>query len=182
MGRGYKKRYTNPGIESNLKPAKESNVVNLRGAASGKPKLRAMGSLADDSMQPGEYRVRCESAKTIHRGGKFIVVLKHKVCEGAWRDGVLFSQWISLKDDTGIISPATKYAKQCAIALGHDIETDEDLDPEIVFVGREFLTEVGYRLSSSDKKFADENAAIKKDDDDFLRVHSLLNLVGGDSA
>ncbi len=75
MGRGYKRQYTNTRTESNPKAAKKSNVVNLRGAASGKPKLRAMGSLADDSMQPGEYRVRCESADTIHRGGKFIVPL-----------------------------------------------------------------------------------------------------------
>lgn len=53
---------------------------------------------------------------------------------------------------------------------------DEDLDPEIIFVGKDFVAEVGFSLRDSNGKLADENADSKKDSKDFLRVHKLLRL------
>ncbi|MDD1749488.1 MAG: hypothetical protein LUO89_06390 [Methanothrix sp.] len=125
-------------------------------------------------MQSGQYRVRCESAEIQPRYKSIVVVLVCKVSEGSWRDGVVFKQWVNIKNAKGDISPATVYARQCALALGRPVQAGDDLDPNLVFVGKEFLAEVGFSLRDEAGKFADENSQTKKTDDDYLRIHRLL--------
>ncbi len=145
-------------------------------------KLVASGSRASDTMTPGNYVIRCRDARIQERGNKTQVVLTFQILEKAWNDGVVLTQWYGLKTTEGEISPHTKYGKACEIALGRALEAGYDLDPETVFVGKIFEAEIGYSSTDSDGVSDEGNRVEKKNDRDFLRVHSLLRLVSQDEA
>jgi hypothetical protein len=98
-------------------------------------------------MQPGEYKVSCEGAskKSFARGLR--IELKHRVIDGP-HTGVSLRQWITV-DASGIISPKSRYAQQCAVALGRPLDVEDDVnDPASIFSGRIFWAFVGFRKSN----------------------------------
>ena len=89
--------------------------------------------------------------------------------------GVALSQWISV-DGSGVISPRSRYARQCEIALGRPLEAEDDLnDPASIFLGCFFKAFVGFRMTDKPRggTHNPKNALHKKDDADGLRVHEL---------
>jgi hypothetical protein len=140
------------------------------------PHLRLGGFQPPKSMPAGEYKVQCEGAskKPWPRGWR--IELKHRVIDGEF-SGVGLNQWIPI-DATGVVSPHSRYAKQCEIALGCPLaETSIDLnDPAAIFSGRFFKAFVGFRKTEKARggMAHEDNALLRKDESDGLRVHELL--------
>jgi len=144
------------------------------------PRLRLGGVEPSEDMEPGEYKVACEGAskKSFARGLR--IELKHRVIDGP-HTGVGLRQWITV-DASGVISPKSRYAQQCAIALGRPLDVDDDVnDPNSIFLGRIFLAFVGYRKTEKarggNNAAAAEYAMTRKDAADGLRIHDLLSRV-----
>ena len=137
-----------------------------------RPRLHAAGVLATD-LKPGTHPVECLSAKTEARGKTLIVQLTHRTTDSS----AVLHQWLHAGNAEGLILPKSKFARQCALALNREILATDDLDPEIVFVGKSFTADVGYRKTEPTGKTSDANANTWKDPTDFLRVHELLKLV-----
>jgi len=88
-------------------------------------------------MPAGEYKVQCEGASKKPWPQGWRIDLKYRVIDGKY-EGFGLSQWIPL-DATGAISPLSRYAKQCEIALGRPLESEDDLDnPASIFSGPNF--------------------------------------------
>jgi hypothetical protein len=125
-------------------------------------------------MPAGEYKVMCEGASKQAWKTGLRIELKYRVIDGD-HTGVALSQWITL-DPSGVVSPRSRYAKQCEIALGRPLEAEDDLnDPGSIFSGRFFKAFVGFRMTDKPKGGTSnpDNALRRKDDADGLRVHEL---------
>jgi hypothetical protein len=139
------------------------------------PRLRLGGFQPSESMPVGEYKVMCEGASKKPFAQGWRVELKHRVVDGD-HTGVSLNQWIPLHA-SGVISPRSRYAAQCEIALGRPLEAEDDLnDPASIFSGRFFQAFVGFRKSEKAKggTVKQEYALLRKDSADGLRVHDLL--------
>ena len=73
-------------------------------------------------------------------------------------------------------NPRSRYAKECAAALGRDLEAADDLDPAVIFKDKILSVEVGWRksLQPGGGKVSDDHALHRKDGRDFLRVHRVI--------
>ena len=105
---------------------------------------------------------------------KFVVLL-YQIAEGE-HTGTTLRQWLQISDFDGKIASGSKYYEQCGVALGGEIASGENLDPEVVFVSKTFVVEAGYRLTVGGKA-SPLNAATKKDDRDFLRIHRITEVL-----
>jgi hypothetical protein len=126
-------------------------------------------------MQPGEYKVQCEGASKKSFADGIRIELKFRVIDGP-HTGTALHQWITV-DGSGIFSPRSRYAAQCAIALGRPLNaSDNPDDPASIFSGRIFQAFVGFRKSEKARggKHNPEYAMRRKDGSDGLRVHELL--------
>src|SRR5688572_1883312 len=75
----------------------------------------------------------------------------------------------------GIVPLGSRYGRQCALALGREIESGDDLNPAAIFKSKTFRIEVGYRMTEKIGGTATpENNQRRKDAKDFLRVHTLI--------
>jgi hypothetical protein len=138
------------------------------------PRLRLGGFQPPKNMSAAEYKVVCEGASKQPWKTGLRIELKHRVTDGE-HTGVALSQWITV-DATGVVSPRSRYATQCEIALGRPLEADDDLnDPASIFSGRIFKAFVGFRMTDKPKGGTSnlDNALRKKDSADGLRVHEL---------
>ena len=74
------------------------------------------------------------------------------------------------------IRPTSRYAKECAAALGRELTADDDLDPASVFKGKHFVVQAGWRMTDrpGGGTAKDEFTQHKKDGRDFLRVHHVV--------
>lgn len=167
MGQRQAKQYSSPAAKSNLKL--------VAGGSAEKPKqLRAGGLEPDDSMTPGQYIANCEGAKIDTKGRNTIAVLEFRVIDGP-HGGTSLRQWITIPDVDGSVPVGCRYARQCVLALGREIEPGDDLNPAAIFKGKTFSIKVGYRMTlKTGGNPSPDNAARRKDAKDFLRVHELV--------
>src|SRR5262245_345041 len=161
-------KYPNQGNKSKLKLARlpVQPVVTLR----------LGGMEPSDNMQPGTYKVACEGAakKSFGHGGVLIQV-HYRVIEGE-HTGTALRQWFTV-NASGLISPRSRFAQQCAVALGRPLDTSDDINnPASIFSGRIFKAFVGFRKTKKPDggKESHDNALRRKDPKDGLRVHDLL--------
>ena len=149
---------------------------NLKVIAGNKPAVVAGGSLPDESMQPGRYVARCQTAKFIERGSKITAVLLFEIAEGP-HTGTALRQWIAVNEVNGVVGSGSKYYQHCQLALGRPIRRGDSLDPEVVFAGKLCVVEVGYSLKGAGRQFGAENSRTKKYDRDFLRAHAIVEVL-----
>jgi hypothetical protein len=138
-------------------------------------RLRLGGMEPSDDMQPGEYKISCEGASKKSFAGGLRIELKYRVIDGP-HTGTALRQWITV-DASGVISPKSRYASQCAVALGRPLDSsDNPDDPASIFSGRVFQAFVGFRKTDKARGGTPtpENALRHKDGSDGLRVHDLL--------
>ncbi|HXV82340.1 MAG TPA: hypothetical protein VEG60_20930 [Candidatus Binatia bacterium] len=147
----------------------------IAGGSVPKPKqLRAGGLEPTDSMAPGEYIAHCEGATIKTKGRNTIAALEFRVIEGS-HSGTALRQWITIPEVDGLVPLGSRYGRQCALALGREIEPGDELSPAAIFQGRVFRIAVGYRMTEKSGGAAShENAQRRKDAKDFLRVHALI--------
>jgi hypothetical protein len=141
-------------------------------------KLRLGGLAPSEEMKPGKYLVVCEAAWIEPLGKQHRAVLQFRVTDGK-HDGVALRLWVTASDGGGIVSPTSRYARYCTIALGRPLDTDDSVgDPAQIFAGRFFQVLVGYRKTERQRggMASDENSQRRKDDRDFLRVHEILSM------
>lgn len=139
------------------------------------PRLRLGGFTPPDDMPAGDYKLQCEGASKKPWKGGWRIELKFRVVEGDFI-GVALHQWFPI-DASGVISPRSRFAAHCTIALGRPLDADDDLnDPTSIFAGRFFKAFVGFRKTEKPKGGTPsmENAGRRKDGQDGLRVHDLL--------
>jgi hypothetical protein len=153
----------------------KSNLKIVAGGALAKTKpLRAGGLEPDGSMAPGEYIANCEGAAITTKGRSTIAVLEFRILDGP-HSGTALRQWITIPDIDGIVPLGSRYGRQCALALGHEIESGDDLNPAAIFRGKTFRIKVGYRMTEKRGGMpSHDNASRRKDAQDFLRVHELI--------
>jgi hypothetical protein len=140
--------------------------------------LRVGGRAATDELAPGKYLVRCETAWLEPVGKNARAVLQFTVIDGKY-DGIALRLWVTASDGGGIVSPNSRYARYCALALGRPLESDDPVgDPAQIFAGQAFVVSVGYRKTERQRggMASEENALRRKDNRDFLRVHEILSL------
>jgi hypothetical protein len=156
-------------------PPKANPKPKLVAVVGAKPRqLRAGGLLPSESMSPGEYIANCEGATLTSKGRATLTILEFRIIDGPHR-GTSIRQWITVPDVDGIVSLDSRYGKQCALALGREIESGDDLNPAAIFKSKTFRVEVGYRLTAKIGGQHDpKNALFRKDAKDFLRVHRIL--------
>jgi hypothetical protein len=137
------------------------------------PRLRLGGFEPSDDMQPGDYKVSCEgAAKKPFRHGGVLIELNYRVIDGP-HTGTALRQWFTVKA-SGLISPRSRFASQCEVALGRPLDASDDIDnPDSIFVGRIFRAFVGFKKTVNGKG-SPEDAYRRKDKRDGLRVHELL--------
>jgi hypothetical protein len=138
-------------------------------------RLRLGGMEPSDDMQPGQYKISCEGASKKSFAEGFRIELRYRVIDGP-HTGTDLRQWITI-DATGVISPKSRYALQCAVALGRPLDaSDNPDDPASIFSGLIFRAFVGFRKTEKARggKATPENAEHRKDSADGLRVHDLL--------
>jgi hypothetical protein len=154
-----------------------SGLKLVAGTYAAKPaQLRAGGMAPDESMTPGEYIANCEGATITTKGRTTIAVLEFRVIDGLHTSTAL-RQWITIPDVDGIVPLGSRYGRQCALALGREIVSGDDLNPGAIFKTKIFRIDVGYRMTEKIGGTATpENAQRRKDAKDFLRVHSILGL------
>jgi hypothetical protein len=147
------------------------------GGGGGKSKhLRAGGLEPSESMKPGQYVAMCEGGTITTKGKTTIAVLEFRILDGP-HGGTALRQWITIPAIDGVVPIASRYGRQCAIALGREIECGDDLDPAAIFRGKFFRVDVGFRMTEKIGGTAtQDNASRRKDAKDFLRVHGVLGL------
>jgi hypothetical protein len=158
-------------------PSTKSTTLKIVGGAGTKPKqLRAGGLEPDESMTPGEYIANCKGAVVTTKGRNTIAVLEFHIIDGP-HSGTAVRQWITIPDVDGHVPLGSRYARQCALATGHEIEPGDDLNPGSIFTSKTFRIDVGYRLTEKigGTPTAD-NARYRKDAKDFLRCHRIIGL------
>src|SRR5262249_9615716 len=142
------------------------------------PRLRLGGLIPPDDMPGGEYNIMCDGASKQPWKNGWRVDLKYRVTDGEYT-GVALNQWITI-DASGVISPRSRYAKQCEVALGRPLEAEDDLNnPASIFCGRLFKAFVGFRYTDRPRGGTShpDNALRKKDESDGLRVHELRGVI-----
>jgi hypothetical protein len=157
-------------------PQSKSNLKIVAGGGGLKPKrLRAGGLEPSESMAPGQYHASCEGATITNKGKATIAVLAFRIIDGP-HGGTALRQWITIPDVDGVVPIASRYGRQCAIALGREIESGDDLDPGSIFRGHFFLIDVGFRMTvKTGGTPTSDNALRRKDHKDFLRVHKIIS-------
>jgi hypothetical protein len=154
----------------------KSNLKLVASGAEKSKRLRAGGLEPSESMVPEQYVAMCEGGTITMKGKTTIAVLEFRVIDGP-HGGTALRHWITIPDVDGVVPIASRYGRQCAIALGREIESGDDLDPAAVFKGKFFLIDVGFRMTEKIGGTATkDNALRRKDGRDFLRVHSILAL------
>ena len=141
--------------------------------------LRLGGVAPTDDMQPGRYLVTCETAWIESVGGQHRAVFQFRVNDGKY-DGVGLRQWVIAANGGGVISPTSRYARYCALAVGRPLESDDPVnDPAQIFSRRVFLVQVGFRKTEHPKggRSSDDRALPRKDAADYLRVHDIIERV-----
>jgi len=158
-------------------PPNKASLKLVGGAATAKPKeLRAGGLEPDESMTPGEYIANCKGATTTMKGKNTIALLEFQIIDGP-HTGTAVRQWITIPDVDGHVPLGSRYARQCALATGHEVEPGDDLNPGSIFTSKTFRIDVGYRMTEKiGGTPSPENARHRKDAKDFLRVHRLIGL------
>jgi hypothetical protein len=162
--------------QSYRRPAANSRFKIVAGGnGPAKPKqLRAGGLQPDESMAPGEYVAQCEGATIISKGRSTIAVLEFRIIDGP-HSATALRQWITIPDVDGIVPLGSRYGRQCTLALGREIESGNDLNPAVIFKGRFFRIDVGYRMTEKIGGTPSHDHALRrKDHKDFLRVHNLI--------
>lgn len=104
------------------------------------------------------------------------MVWQFHVHEGLFH-GVGLRKWAVVADASGEVSPFGEYIKACEIALGRELTDDDDIaNPAEIFSGKLFRVTVGFRKTDRPKggQASEQNARIKKDERDRLRVHAIL--------
>jgi hypothetical protein len=154
----------------------KANLKLVVAGAEVNTKIRLAGRAPSDEMAPGTYLVTCESAwiESIGKGSR--AVFQFRVVDGKYGDVAL-----RLWDGGGYVSPGSRYARYCALALARPLDRNDDLsDPAQIFSGQNFLALVGYRKTDRQRggQASEENTRRRKDDADFLRVHDLLSRAG----
>jgi hypothetical protein len=154
---------------------KSSLKIVAGGGGAPKPKqLRAGGLEPSESMAPGKYIANCEGATITTKGRSTVAVLEFRIIDGL-HSGTALRQWITIPDIDGIVPLGSRYGRQCALALGRDIESGDDLNPATIFKGRLFRVDVGYRMTEKIGGIpSHEHTLRRKDHKDFLRVHNLI--------
>ena len=150
-----------------------------------KPKAKLGGRIADD-MAPGKYLAGCEGAwlDPTGKGQGHKAVLQFRILDGKY-DGVAVRQWIdNAIDEGGFVSPHGKYARHCWIALGRELREDDPVEePGQFFSGKRFIVSIGYRKTEFANgrgrgRWSNDLALIRKGDDDYLRVHEIVERYG----
>jgi hypothetical protein len=98
--------------------AARSNLKIVAGGASKPTHLRAGGLEPNKSMAPGEFVVTCEGGMITSKGKNTIVVLEFRVMDEGPNHGTALRQWITIADLNGVVPIASRYGRECAIALG----------------------------------------------------------------
>ena len=160
--------------QTDSKPTEKANLKFVKGGQPQQSRLRAGGVLPNASMQSGIYKAVCEAARVASKWGKQIVECSFRVVEGE-HFGTYLPGWFSIHVVNGIVAPC-KYITQCEAVLGREIEPGDDIDPEVIFVGKLLSVEVKFR-STNGKTRSAEDPTIKKGETDFLRVSSVLGQV-----
>ena len=145
-----------------------------------KPVVRLGGILPAEDMPAAQYLAACEHAWLEDMKKSWRAALQFRVVDGKY-DGVALRQWIdNAADAGGIISPIGKYARHCWIALARELRNGDPVDePGRIFSGHRFIVFAGYRkseLPGGRGKQSPDFALIRKDADDYLRVHEILRL------
>jgi len=138
-------------------------------------RLRLGGMEPSEDMQPGTYKVACEGASKRPFKDGIRIELKYRVIDGP-HTGTALRQWITVHA-SGVFSPRSRYATQCAVALGRPLEaSDNPDDPASIFSGRIFQALVGFRKTEKPHggKEGPDYALRRKDPRDGLRVHELV--------
>ena len=108
------------------------------------------------------------------------MVIQFRVVEGKYH-GTSLRMWIDKAiDEGGQVSSVGKYAQSCEIALGRPLEDSDPITkPEGFFSGHRFIVFVGYRKSERAHgrggRYSEDWAMIRKDADDYLRVHDIIS-------
>jgi hypothetical protein len=137
------------------------------------PRLRLGGMEPSEDMGPDKYKIGCEGASKKSFAEGLRIELKYRVVEGP-HTGTALRQWITV-DESGVISPKSKYAEQCAVALDRPLEPEDNIDnPASIFSGKIFRAFVGYRKTEKPKGGKPADPLKRKDAADGLRVHELL--------
>jgi hypothetical protein len=156
---------------------KSKTTLKLVSAKSNANDLRLGGVAPTDGMAPGNYLVRCETAWIEPIGGQHRAVFQFRVVDGKY-DGTGLRLWVIAANGGGVISPTSRYARYCALALGRPLESEDPVnDPAQIFAARFFLVNGGFRKTEHPKggRSSDENAKVRKPDSDYLRVHEILS-------
>jgi hypothetical protein len=154
----------------------KANLKIVAGTTAKTKHLRAGSLEPSESMAPGQYVAACEGGTVTTKGKNTVAVLEFRIIDGA-HGGTALRQWIQIPDIDGVVPIASRYGRQCAIALGREIESGDDLDPGSIFRGKFFLVDVGFRKTEKTGGTATENNALRrKDGRDYLRVHAVLEL------
>ena len=148
--------------------------TNTQRDSTGKP-YQFGGRPASDDMTPGKYPVLCTSASIRKKGNKTNIVLMYEVSAGKM-SGVELLQWLALPEPGKKITHRMDVWKQFALVLGRAPLPNEF--NEQLFVGKTFLASVGFTQKDPETGRNDpEHAHHKKSDRDFLRVHTLLEIL-----
>jgi hypothetical protein len=130
-------------------------------------------------MPAGRYTVLCECARIEReKWKKPKVEFLHRVVAGEFF-GVTLPGWIPIDfwhDDPERqqVGPGS-YSETCVRLLGRELELGENLDWEVMFVGKILEVEAGFRCRHPITN-QEEDSTRKKGRWDFLRVHSILGL------
>jgi hypothetical protein len=154
------------------KPGKSNPPIRLVTEMPPAP-IRLSGLEPAAEMGPGRYLASCVEASL--QRSKNRAALEFTIIDGE-HAGTALSMWIN--GVNGAIHPKSRYARECALALGRDLTAEDNLDPAVVFKGKHFVVEVGFRLTDQPGggKARGENAQCKKDSRDYLRVHRLVRV------
>ena len=153
-------------------PKSKPAPATLRLVAEKPPeRLQLSGLEPAADMAPGEYLAQCVSAAL--QKWKNRVALEFTIIEGP-HTGTAVPEYIP--NVYGRIQPRSRYAKDCAAALGRELSAADNLDPASVFKDKIFWVEVGWRksLHPGGGKNSDDYALRCKDAEDFLRVHRVI--------
>jgi len=153
-----------------------------------KIRLRASGAKAPEDMLPGEYIVKCDRGEIKVRGNQISAVLTCSVLgryenhSAKQYEGVVLKQWYALgkvsggeNDITLDVSPHSKYGAAWSKATGRSVKPNENPTPK-AFEKKIFRADVGFR-SNSGGTFSYKNLGRKKDEKDFLRIHSIIEKI-----
>jgi len=117
--------------------------------------------------EPGEYSVECiHASKRPRQYGRYKITLVFRVISGE-QEGSIVLLYMELGGKN--VWASSTYSMACCIALGRSTRPKEDLSPETVFVGKQFIAYIGRRRR--------EPRGNKANKVNFLRVHRLLRLL-----